>query len=205
MSYGRRTRSTKLEDVLDQFGSSSEKHLHAPPPTSTFPPTAIAGRPRHNTQVDVVPKSPPDSFRSKTEPFSEMDGDGLSDSFARELATGMERLMRELVDQPGNKESAEGSSEGGKEMTEEEKKAFKAAWEAILVEGLGDPSSLPGERLNKDRTNEGTGTFQDKIKQTINKLKENESIYQVYFRYSSTATTDFTPSLLGSNGFSSDY
>jgi peroxin-19 len=113
------------------------------------------------------------------DPFSETDEDELSTVFARELANGMESLMRELVDQPDqDREITGGASEGRKEMTEEERKAFKAAWEAMMIEGLGGPTSSE-EGLDKGRASEETGTFQSKIKQTIDKLKENESKFQV--------------------------
>jgi len=86
--------------------------------------------------------------------------------------------MRELVDQPGqDRELTGGASEGKKEMTEEERK-FKAAWEAMMIEGLGGPTSSE-EGLDKGRATGETGTFQSKIKQTIDKLKENESKFQV--------------------------
>jgi peroxin-19 len=112
--------------------------------------------------------------------FSETDEDELSTAFAKELANGMESLMRELVDQPDqDRELTGGAAEGKKEMTDEERK-FKAAWEAMIIEGLGGPASSE-EGLDKGRASGETGTFQSKIKQTIDKLKENESKFQVCF------------------------
>lgn len=87
--------------------------------------------------------------------------------------------MREIAGE------AAGSS-SDKDVTEEERnRAFKAAWEAMLVDGmdgnLGD-SGLEGigEALGKsEKKEEGPGGFQDKIKQAMDKLKESESKAQV--------------------------
>lgn len=111
--------------------------------------------------------------------FSETDEDELSTAFAKELANGMESLMRDLVDQPDQDRELTGGAAEGKEMTEEERK-FKAAWEAMIIEGLGGPTSSE-EGLDKGKASGETGTFQSKIKQTIDKLKENESKFQVCF------------------------
>ena len=87
--------------------------------------------------------------------------------------------MREIAGE------AAGSS-SDKDVTEEERnRAFKAAWEAMLVDGmdgnLGDGGlegigEAPGKSERKEG---GPGGFQDKIKQAMDKLKESESKAQV--------------------------
>jgi len=76
---------------------------------------------------------PPTSYRDRGEildPTFELDEEALSSDFAKELAEGMESLMREIAGE------ASGSSDG-KDVTEEERNhAFKAAWEAMLVEEM---------------------------------------------------------------------
>jgi peroxin-19 len=90
----------------------------------------------------------------------------------------MESLMREIAGE------AAGSS-SDKDVTEEERnRAFKAAWEAMLVDGMdGNPDGGLegiGEALGKsEKKKEGPGGFQDKIKQAMDKLKESESKAQV--------------------------
>ncbi|GLB40865.1 putative mfs polyamine transporter [Lyophyllum shimeji] len=145
----------ELDDVLDQFTpatttttSSTTKasttttqqpqspRLPAPPP-----PTATFGRPRTNTRGAGL------------DPTEEMDEDALSAEFARELAKGMESLMREISggSLPGEeRKDGEGQGQGeagkGKDGDEEETaRMFKAAWEKMLVEemngmGAGDKS-----------------------------------------------------------------
>jgi peroxin-19 len=87
--------------------------------------------------------------------------------------------MREIAGE------AAGSS-GDKDVTEEERnRAFKAAWEAMLVDGMdgnladGGLEGI-GEALGmSEKKEERPGGFQDKIKQAMDKLKESESKAQV--------------------------
>lgn len=89
--------------------------------------------------------------------------------FSRELAKGMENLMREL--------SAEGSTAATDNdgSSADSVRALKAVWEQMLVEGMdGDPGvGQPS----------GDSGFQDKIKQAVNKLKESESSLQVNYLF----------------------
>lgn len=87
----------------------------------------------------------------------------------------MELLMQELVN---NAPGAEGDAAAGEEMSPEQKQQLKAAWEALLVEEmdgkLGD-GGVEGIASGQTKGAEGGGTFQDTIKQTMNKMRENES------------------------------
>ena len=122
--------------------------------------------------------------------------DGLDEDFARELTKGMESLFRDIamgagldgVPDLGKGAGAEGTTD------EEQEKAFRAAWEAMLVEGMNgtmNPEDLiapPGVGTAK-----GTGTgnaaasssgpsggppqsFQDNIKRAMDKMKESNQL-----------------------------
>ena len=109
---------------------------------------------------------------------------------------GMESLMQEIVAEgKGKKAREEGGERAGTEEARQAK-IFKAAWEAMLVEGMNGPDGeelaellasagggeAPGARDGKS-TAEGAGGFQDKIKQAMDKLKESETNLQVRFPY----------------------
>ena len=66
---------------------------------------------------------------SNLDPTAELDEDALSSDFAKELAQGMESLIREIAGEAGGSDN--------KSVTEEERsRAFKAAWRAMLVDGM---------------------------------------------------------------------
>jgi len=87
--------------------------------------------------------------------------------------------MREIAGE------AAGSSSDKDVPEEERNRALKAAWEAMLVDGmdgnLGDGGLEGiGEALGKsEKKEEGPSAFQDRIKQAMDKLKESESKAQV--------------------------
>ena len=96
--------------------------------------------------------------------------------------------MRELgADGPEASEGWEGAKSATSEEEEENErlKAFKAVWEAALLEGLaGDGADLEsplgaaaGTAAEKEAS--GGGTYQDRLKQAMNKIKEGESKLQV--------------------------
>lgn len=108
--------------------------------------------------------------------------EGDEDAFAKELAQGMESLMREIAGEAGVPEAGASG-----DMSESERdRALKAAWEAMLVEGMDGNigqdgiAGLGGEALEKDAGSgkDNAGGFQDKIKQAMNKMKENEAKIQ---------------------------
>jgi peroxin-19 len=144
-----------LDDVLTQFSPAPGEHK---------------GRPRTNTRVGEPPKSIAGSGTAL--PSTAEEGE---DEFTKELARGMELLMQELVN---NAPGAEGDAAAGEEMSPEQKQQLKAAWEALLVEEmdgkLGD-GGVEGIASGQTKGVEGGGTFQDTIKQTMSKMRENES------------------------------
>ncbi|KAJ7115527.1 Pex19 protein family-domain-containing protein [Mycena crocata] len=160
-----------LDDVLDQFSRQPDpptlalgiptSPLTSPPPP---PPTATAqsfGRPRTNTRVDAPPvPAPGNGLAGVAE--GEDDEEALAADFAKELARGMEDLMREI-----SAGGASGSGTGGAPSADDA--ALKAVWEAMLIEGMDGKGTIPAE--------EGPahpGDFQSKIKQAMGKLKEGE-------------------------------
>jgi len=109
--------------------------------------------------VDAPPTSIPNPANLDTTHEGEEELD-----FARDLAKGMENLMRELSVKEGSTDN-DGSSD---DASAESARALKAVWEEMLIEGM-----------NGVGQNETTGGgFQDKIKQAVDKLKESESNLQ---------------------------
>jgi peroxin-19 len=171
----------------------------APPPSAVATTSTIIGnRPRHNTRVDAPPISIPGTGPKleSTVEEEELDPDALSFEFARELEKGMESLMQEItgslvtVDKAGPS-SGPDANKGDNDATpitdEDRAKTIKAAWEAMLVEGLNGMDDLD-EFLGKDGVKSKTtpkngastaNDFQSQIKQAMDKLKESESNLQV--------------------------
>ncbi|EDR10787.1 uncharacterized protein LACBIDRAFT_293286 [Laccaria bicolor S238N-H82] len=191
-----------LDDVLSQF--SSRTGTTAPPPTATH--STFTNRPRTNTRVDALPISMPGTG-APLDPTTELDEDALSSEFAKELSMGMESLMQEIVAE------GKGKKEGGGEKEEERQaKMFKAAWEAMLVEGMNGPGGeelaellaggeATGARDGKSTTAEGAGGgFQDKIKQAMDKLKESETNLQGDSSTADTTSPESLEALLKSLG-----
>ncbi|THV06899.1 Pex19-domain-containing protein [Dendrothele bispora CBS 962.96] len=184
-----------LDDVLSEFTTDSK-------PVASTQPTVVpstSGRPRTNTRVDQLPKPIPGVGSSALDTTEEVDEAALTDEFAKELAKNMEELMRELTSgmEADNKEQSKDVDD--KEMTKEEKeqetqKMMKAAWEAMLIEGMngatGDIPGLDGLAAKADDKGKTAqvpgqaaqtvpeGDFQSRLKQTMDRLKESESNLQ---------------------------
>ncbi|KAF8964821.1 Pex19 protein family-domain-containing protein [Flammula alnicola] len=206
-----------LDDVLSQFtpgqkGAPIQSPLSPvasppPPPPSAASTTTTFGRPRTNTRVDAPPTSIPGSG-SYLATADEADEDALSSEFTKELARGMESLMREIADEAAG--SAQGDAAEGEVTEDERARAFKAAWEAMLVEGmdgnLGDGGlealgeTEPSAKAKEADAGAGTGGFQDKIKQAMDKLKESESKIKVTSGAGSAANPESLEALLQSLG-----
>ncbi|KAF6741947.1 peroxin19 Pex19p [Ephemerocybe angulata] len=174
----------ELDDVLDEFTTKSTPS--APPPTAAT--ASFGNRPRTNTRVDGLPASTP-GLGPPLDPTSEVDEDLLSSEFAKELAKGMESLMRDIGAEAGAPPPGDGTGVN-EEEAEEQARAFKAAWEAMLVDGMNgkegeDPLVSLGDILGdaKQTSNAGASgsqargqdNFQDKIKQAMDKMKETEN------------------------------
>ncbi len=119
----------------------------------------------------------------------DVDEDELTAEFTRELAKGMENLMKELQTEAGISES-QGDSE------EERTRLLKAAWEAMLVEGMNgeggeDVQQMMGSDY-KPKDAGGGADFQSKIKQTMNKLKQSESDLKVCYRWSCLLSANYS-------------
>ncbi|KII85650.1 hypothetical protein PLICRDRAFT_56871 [Plicaturopsis crispa FD-325 SS-3] len=163
-----------LDDVLEQFTTPSQQKSQPkasgptpapPPPTAAtnaaFSPTSTANMPR---------------------PHDASSAEITEDDFAQELARGMESLMRELGAQGGDGAGA-GTGESAAEL-EERERAFRAAWEALLVEGmdgavkpedLSGPSSKPAPSTDAPPQQPD---FARTVRSTLDKLKSSESAHQ---------------------------
>lgn len=145
----------ELDDVLSEFN----------PPPSESPTKPTLGRKRTNTRVDQAPVSIPGV--PSAEATSEADEALLNDEFAKELAKNMEELMKDLVANGESEEPVDSKEDGDKET----QRVLKAAWEAMLIEGM---DGMTGSGQDAEDKGKGTGDFQSRIKQTMDKLKESE-------------------------------
>ncbi|KAF8888502.1 Pex19 protein family-domain-containing protein [Mucidula mucida] len=150
-----------LEDDLDDFDDViDEFNLKAPPPSAVLPST----RPRTNTRVDVAAPSLPGA--PKLGATDEVNEDELSSEFARELAKGMESLMKELGSQ---------ANVPAGETNEEQERQLKAAWEAMLIEGMNGEGSTSALGTEYKPEAGGVKDFQSTIQETMRKLKEGDA------------------------------
>ncbi|KAL1745245.1 Pex19 protein family-domain-containing protein [Schizophyllum fasciatum] len=174
------------EDLDDLDGAIYSPSIPGPPPPTVEKPAFQ--RQRTNTRVDTPPVSVPGTgVFPGLDATAEEDEDALTAEFTKELAKGMEGLMKELGD-----DAVREQAEAGKEMSpEEQERIFKAAWEAMLVEGAGgkgeDFAALQellaktggqakdGKRPETAGPSSSTNDFQAKIRQAREKLRESES------------------------------
>ncbi|KAF8802089.1 hypothetical protein BYT27DRAFT_7197141 [Phlegmacium glaucopus] len=174
---GQKTTNASQPEVSSQISSTSS--LPPPPPPPTASTATTFRRPRHNTRVDALPTSNLGSTNLDTTLETEEELD-----FARELAKGMENLMRELsAEAEGSTGAASTDDSGSSDPSAESARALKAVWEQMLIEGMdGNPGT--GQFSGNETSTGGGGGggsgggFQDKIKQAVNKLKESESNLQ---------------------------
>ncbi|PCH37145.1 Pex19-domain-containing protein [Wolfiporia cocos MD-104 SS10] len=163
-----------LDDVLEQFS--------APPAQKQAP---AAGSSSGNKPISATKPG-------STGPHN-MNSD---DDFTRELTRGMEALMREIAGEAGlGPDGVKSTSEGGAQTEEdiEREKAFKAAWEKMLIDGMNDaldPDDLAGDLADKGKTKDGIpreqrdirapgeDAFQASIRRTVEKLKESEASHK---------------------------
>ncbi|KAL1662086.1 Pex19 protein family-domain-containing protein [Schizophyllum commune] len=177
-----------LDDLDGAYNAHPTRASRPPPPTVERP---AFQRQRTNTRVDTPPVSVPGSGNFPgLDATAEEDEDALTAEFTKELARGMESLMKELGD-----DAVKEHAEAGKDMTpEEQERIFKAAWEAMLVEGKGaggedlevlqELLAKTGGQGKEGKRPEGAGAsssapsasdFQAKIRQATQKLRESES------------------------------
>ncbi|KAL6298517.1 Pex19 protein family-domain-containing protein [Sparassis latifolia] len=188
-----------LDDVLQQF--SQPKPAKAPPAASSAASASTrttAPAPSTNTNTKANP------------PLADLPDTDLSEDFARELTRGMESLMREIASEAGLDPDAAklhaGGTAEGTDADKERQHAFRASWEAMLLEGMNgavDFDGLAAETAGKEKEKEkekgtGTGTkenekgkdqasvggehapdsFQSSIRRAMEKLKESNSNLQ---------------------------
>ncbi|RPD56534.1 Pex19-domain-containing protein [Lentinus tigrinus ALCF2SS1-7] len=182
-----------LDDVLEQFNVPPKSAAQPLPVSSSSAPTKDT--PTSSTQPTA---SQAQSQAKNADPLA-----GIDEDFARELTKGMESLFRDIAqgagldDIPDIIKTEEGATD------EEREKAFKAAWEAMLIEGmngtinpedfLGGPGAAgAGADVGKGKASQasssgagagagagatagaGTDSFQENIKRAMDKLKESD-------------------------------
>ncbi|KIJ58172.1 hypothetical protein HYDPIDRAFT_119857 [Hydnomerulius pinastri MD-312] len=151
-----------LDDVLDQFSS---------PPPSQQKPTPPPPQPNG-----------PNSSKSPQPPLGGA-SDELAADFTAELAREMESLFKGLGLDPQAASAATDHKDGDQNETPEQQaereRAFAAAWEAMLIEGMDgmiDPSKIEGSSASSPSPKpKEKDDFQSRIRSTMNKLKESES------------------------------
>ncbi|EIW56168.1 Pex19 protein [Trametes versicolor FP-101664 SS1] len=155
-----------LDDVLEQFS--------APPPK---PPAKPAPASTSSSQTPLANDAPPSAPKA-VDPFGL---GGLDADFAAELTRGMESLFKDIAGGAGL-DGIPGLSEAEDGTTDEERaKAFKAAWEAMLVEGM-DGAMSAEEVSDKGKAAEGaapgvgapTDSFQENIRKAMERMKESD-------------------------------
>ena len=126
--------------------------------------------------------------------------DAFTDAFAAEFAKGMESLLKGL---DGTFKPEEASGLTAEEMDQEKK--FNEAWSKILnnIEPSTSTSTSTTPASAAQSSQKGPeGSFQDRIKQTMDKMKEGQSSLKVrdptdetrqYFHLSSLAMKAVTP------------
>ncbi|KAH7908723.1 Pex19-domain-containing protein [Hygrophoropsis aurantiaca] len=180
-----------LDDVLDQFSPSQS----IPPATSSVPPQST---------TSASAKSPvPPSSATKGDP-------DITPDFASELARGMESLMREMGADFDPEDLSAGTNHGVVEETPQEKeareRAFAAAWEAMLIEGMDgmvDPALKSATTAAPGSSSEGLENvdgYQSRIRAAANKLKESESTLKSSSEAAAAANADPLEALLAQLG-----
>ena len=120
---------------------------------------------------------PPSSQETSSHPAE----DAFTDAFAAEFTKGMESLLKELGDGTVKLGDLGKLASGEKEKEEEQEKMFKDAWSKIMSDV--DPStsaSTSTAPLNAKSSREGAeGSFQDRVRETMDKMKEGQSSLKV--------------------------
>lgn len=172
-------------DVLQQFSAPPPKPAAKPAPASTSPSQTPLAK-------DVQPSAP-----KAVDPFGL---GGLDADFAAELTRGMESLFKDIAGGAGL-DGIPALSEAEDGTTDEERaKAFKAAWEAMLVEGMDGAMSAEDVGSDKGKAAEGaapgagapTDSFQENIRKAMERMKESDrKVCLVYRRLSLAATNGY--------------
>ncbi|KAH9896484.1 Pex19 protein family-domain-containing protein [Cubamyces lactineus] len=160
-----------LDDVLEQF--------NAPPKPAAKPAPASTAATSQTPPTKDTPSTGSASQQKKPDPFGL---ESLDDDFARELTKGMESLFRDIAQGAGLEDIPDLAKVEEGTTDEERAKAFQAAWEAMLVEGMN--GSMSAEDVgSKGKVAESAPTagsssepagFQDSIKKMMEKLKESD-------------------------------
>ncbi|KAI0266429.1 Pex19 protein family-domain-containing protein [Gloeopeniophorella convolvens] len=145
-----------LDDVIDDFAKQPPVKSPQPPPSR--PPAGAA--------------APPPSATSPGVSDAAFDTD-----FAQEFARQMESMLRELATPESASNVASGSGATAAEGDDTERdKAFRAAWEAMLVEGMD--GALGGLSEGKDVADTSEDAFQKNVREAMERLHKSDANLQ---------------------------
>ncbi|OJT06002.1 Peroxisome biogenesis protein 19-1 [Trametes pubescens] len=156
-----------LDDVLEQFSAPPPKPAAQAAPASTS----------SSSQTPLAKEAQP-SVSKAVDPFGL---GGLDADFAAELTRGMESLFKDIAGGAGLDGIPDLSAAEDGTTDEERAKAFKAAWEAMLVEGM-DGAMSAEDVSDKGKAAEGaapgagvsTDSFQENIRKAMERMKESD-------------------------------
>ncbi|KAI0777428.1 Pex19-domain-containing protein [Trametes elegans] len=164
-----------LDDVLEQFKAPPKPAAQAAPSSSFTTRTP---------PIQTVPAPTTQSASQKT--LEQLGLEDLDDDFARELTKGMESLFRDIAQGAGLEDIPDLAKAEEGATDEERSKAFKAAWEAMLVDGMngavsaediakkGKVAELEAAAPGGPAASDSTPSFQENIKRAMEKLKESD-------------------------------
>ncbi|KAI0367286.1 Pex19-domain-containing protein [Pilatotrama ljubarskyi] len=167
-----------LDDVLEQFSAPPKPAAKVAAASASSAPQTPPVKEKPSTQSPA----PQSASHKKPDPFGL---EGLDDDFARELTKGMESLFRDIAEGAGLEDIPDLAKIEEGTTDEERAKAFKAAWEAMLVEGMNGAMSAE-EVAEKGKGAEGaagssapapsgsTDSFQDNIRKAMDRMKESD-------------------------------
>ncbi|KIL65152.1 hypothetical protein M378DRAFT_1039533 [Amanita muscaria Koide BX008] len=188
-------KSVDIDDDLDELdGMFQSTHVLSEFHDTTEKQRGTSGRPRTNTRV-APPINAGATGRATGPPGDIPEGDeqAFPEAFARELAKGMEGLMLGGFDPstlPPNDATDDDTENGeSEEQRKETERAFRAVWEAMLLEGMNgtldvetqssaDATGAGSSGANTNTTEGKRNDFQDRLKQAMDKMKETESNLQ---------------------------
>ncbi|CAL1710393.1 unnamed protein product [Somion occarium] len=172
-----------LDDVLDAFPQKSSQ------------PTTAKGTP---SKAPATSKDKESAPAAQTAPgFDDLN---LADNFTEELAKGMAALMREIAAESDVGGGGVGDADGKSGPQTDQEKAFREAWEKMLIDGMNGEVDFDGlEKTTEAKgklketgkangkaegsaANGNTETkedaFQSSIRKAMDKLKESETNLQ---------------------------
>lgn len=178
MSQAQKPRTPIVEDDVDDLDDLLEQFTPAPqvPKPANQPPSSSSS----TQDKSKEPAKPPPGFSDQLD---------LEDDFAQELAKNMAELMRNIAAE-STPHAAEPSSGETEDAEKERERAFRQAWENMLIEGMNgnlDPENATATSSTGTKGKDTGGgdvnvdledSFQASIKKAMEKLKESDTNLQ---------------------------